>query len=360
MPSPTAKDKVADIREKLRQSQEQRINEAINSRTGQLSHKKISIKPKKDQEQALSAAGGGQGGKEGTDVEFATCDTDAKKEDDTIIIRTKEAKPKAAEDKLFEIQNLNNVPSSLGKLSLAAMVFQFGQGIILFYLASKSKYYTGLYTNYPSKNGLLFPETKVVGVYSLLWLAPSFIFMSGAEHMACIVFRESYTYYIARHQNPFRWTEYTFSASTMRVMIAQLVGITDIQCLVMMFVLTASSIQCPATHEAINAKARADNRPQYWRPFLNGWLGHMTSWVVIFTYFHSLVLNGLEAPVTWAVVVILFLLDLTFPICFTLQWLRIYPFDDYVVGEKGFILLSFTAKALLAWLIFGITSVKQY
>ena len=54
-------------------------------------------------------------------------------------------------------------------------------------------------------------------------------------------------------------------------------------------------------------------------------------------------------PFVTLAVVSLFLLDLCFPICFYLQWKQIGAFRDYMVGEAGFIALSFTAKTFLAW-----------
>jgi len=36
-----------------------------------------------------------------------------------------------------------------------------------------------------------------------------------------------------------------------------------------------------------------------------------------------------------------------------LQWAKIGRFQNYLTGEIGFILLSFTAKALLAWINYG-------
>ena len=36
-----------------------------------------------------------------------------------------------------------------------------------------------------------------------------------------------------------------------------------------------------------------------------------------------------------------------------LQYRRIGPWSDYLVGEKTYIILSLTAKALLAWQVFA-------
>ena len=172
----------------------------------------------------------------------------------------------------------------------------------------------------------------------------------GLEHLACIAFRDTYIHYIERHQNPFRWTEYTFSASLMKVLIAQQVGITDVHLLIALFVIMAISIQCAATHEVCNAKARSENRVQNWRSFFTGWIGHLTNWAMIFNYFAVYNSRGGEASAVWALIILQFLLDTSFAATFYLQWNKIGIYKDYVVGGKQFIALSFTAKTLLIWL----------
>jgi hypothetical protein len=157
-------------------------------------------------------------------------------------------------------------------------------------------------------------------------------------------------YYIERYQNPFRWTEYAFSASTMRVMIAQLSGVTDIHSLFMIFILTATTMLLGSCHESVNAVARADGYRQNWFPFLAAWIPHLASWSVIFCYFFVGVTRASAPAFVWAIVFILFILDGTFALLFYMQWGKKWIFRDYINGEVGFILLSFTSKTLLAWI----------
>jgi hypothetical protein len=69
--------------------------------------------------------------------------------------------------------------------------------------------------------------------------------------------------------------------------------------------------------------------------------------VVIFHFFFG----GLDDPPAFVGTLVggLFMLEMCFPICFVLQWKKIGVFRDYLIGEFGFIMLSFTAKTLLAW-----------
>lgn len=168
----------------------------------------------------------------------------------------------------------------------------------------------------------------------------------------------------------------------MRVMIAQFAGITDVHSLVCQFTLAAMTQQLGCAHENFNAKARADGLKQNWRCFYLAWVTQLVSWIIIFNYFGVRVSGGNQPDFIWVIIIIMFLLDSSFAITFTLQWAKIPPFDgkfqrkiastvyfmfaayffsdflriarvDYVVGERTFIVLSFFAKTLLAWIGFG-------
>lgn len=264
--------------------------------------------------------------------------------DDQIVIRTTESKLKEAEKKILGIQNLNEVPPSLGCLTMAAATAQLVQSMFLFILASRDIATYFLFTNYPSVADPQIPDPNAIAKFSILWYAPVGVLLSGLEHTFCLVFRQHYVYYIERSQNPYRWFEYSFSASILRVMLAQLCGtcfvsrctakkpdsrlfihpgVTDVHLLVCLFVLTAVSIQYAATHETVNAKARADDLPMNWRPFFCGWIGHFATWFVIFNYLTAMNLDGNAPASLVGIVITLFLLELVFVINFSLQWLKV-------------------------------------
>lgn len=253
--------------------------------------------------------------------------------DGEIVIHTTSDNLKDAERQLLEIQNLNIVPDSLGKYSMRACIFQFAQAAVLYYFASQSSTKWYWFTSYPEPEDDALsqppsgPESEEIANFSILWYSPIFITMSGIEHFCCLYFRDAYKYYVARNQNPFRWTEYTFSASLMRVMIAQFAGITDIHLLLCTFVLTAMTQQCGAAHEVFNAKARADGYAQNWRCFMLAWVTQITSWLIIFNYFGVRVSGGSQPDFLWVIMIVMFLLDSSFAVVFSLQWMKIPPFD---------------------------------
>jgi hypothetical protein len=55
----------------------------------------------------------------------------------------------------------------------------------------------------------------------------------------------------------------------------------------------------------------------------------------------------------YAITIVQFVLFFSFAVNMALQYARIGRWRDYVYGEVVYIILSFTAKSLLAWLIFA-------
>jgi ABC-type spermidine/putrescine transport system permease subunit I len=134
----------------------------------------------------------------------------------------------------------------------------------------------------------------------------------------------------------------------MRVHIAQVAGVTDLYTLILTFFLGHAAIMFPLMYEKMNAKNRADGYVQDTSPFWMGFLCHAASWAVVFAYFAS---GSTEEgrSLAIALVLTLFILELTFPAAFVLQWGKVGPFKDYMIGEFTFCLLSFTTKTFLAW-----------
>jgi hypothetical protein len=259
----------------------------------------------------------------------------------------------------LEVDNLNKIPLWLAPCHLVAALFQGMQALFLFAFASQTDLQWLVYTNYPSATdeGLMedeyaIPNPKLLGSYPITWYAGLFILLSCIDHISCILprFRDHYEYYIQRHQSPVRWVEYSLSASLMRMHIAQVAGITDAHILFLIYAITHVALYFPALHEKLNAKARADGYEQNWTAFYCGTVPHMASWGVVFFYFFSGLNRGDPPGFVVAIVFSLFVLDMSFPICFVLQWKKIGIFQDYLVGEFGFIMLSFTTKTFLAWI----------
>ncbi len=55
----------------------------------------------------------------------------------------------------------------------------------------------------------------------------------------------------------------------------------------------------------------------------------------------------------YGILVSLFVFYNVFPVNMFLQYKRIGPWRDYPYGERGYVMLSLTAKSLLAWQVFA-------
>lgn len=186
------------------------------------------------------------------------------------------------------------------------------------------------------------------------WITGVIVLLSAVDHIFSITPGGRYLYNssLAQNRATFRWLEYGVSCSLMNMHMAQLVGVTDVHMLLMIFVLSIL-IQYPAyIFEVINAKARADGYPMYWSPFWIGCLPFFAVWGVILTYYaESIGFNQDKQPgFVLPTIVAVFGLECLFPIVFALQWLKIGIFKDYVVGEFSFMALGIMAKSSLAWL----------
>ncbi|RJN32151.1 heliorhodopsin HeR [Nesterenkonia natronophila] len=191
-----------------------------------------------------------------------------------------------------------------------------------------------------------------------LWDVPiplaiaAFLVLSALFHVivASPPFFGRYRAGLARSHNYFRWVEYALSSSLMIVIIAQLVGISDVVALLALFGVNASMILFGWLQERYHQPGDGG-----WLPFVFGCIAGVVPWVgvVIYTVAPGST-TGAEPPgFVYAIIVSLFLFFNVFAL---VQWLQYRPvgrFRDYLLGERLYITLSLTAKSALAWQIFG-------
>merc|ERR1712038_1056078 len=89
-----------------------------------------------------------------------------------------------------------------------------------------------------------------------------------------------------------------------------------------------------------------------WMSYWFGFISHAFGWAIVLAYFIVNAINGDAPGFVYAIVIIVFLLDLSFPIILGVQWEGKGAFRPYAVGEIAFIILSFTSKNALAWINF--------
>jgi hypothetical protein len=152
---------------------------------------------------------------------------------------------------------------------------------------------------------------------------------------------------LLRHRNYGRWIEYFFSSSIMIVLISQIVGIADIAALLAIFGINA----CMILFGALQEKYEEPGKPS-WVPFWFGSFAGIIPWAAIAVYTVAPGLDVAPPAFVYGIVASLFVFFNCFAINMVLQYKKVGPWRDYLFGEKVYIILSLTAKALLAWQVF--------
>jgi len=178
----------------------------------------------------------------------------------------------------------------------------------------------------------------------------AFFLLSAAAHFFIVLPGwTSYKANLVLERNPYRWIEYSMSSSIMIVLIAMLVGISDIAALIALAGVNASMIGFGWMQE------RYERPGSGLGPFWIGCLAGIVPWVAIGIY---LIGPGAHANPPGFVYGIFFSLFVFFN-CFAInQWLqykKVGPWADYLFGERVYVTLSLVAKSLLAWQIFAST-----
>lgn len=183
-------------------------------------------------------------------------------------------------------------------------------------------------------------------------LVALFMFLSSIAHFSVSTF--AYNWYlknIKNHINRARWIEYSLSSSLMIIIIAMLVGITELGVMVSLFIVNASMIFFGWLMEAYNQKTKE----VIWSPFIFGCIAGAAPWITIFI---RLITASSKSPVgipnfVIGIFVSLFIFFNIFAINQFLQYKKIGRWQNYLYGEKMYIVLSLVAKSALAWQVFA-------
>ena len=153
---------------------------------------------------------------------------------------------------------------------------------------------------------------------------------------------------LLKNRNYGRWIEYFFSSSIMITLIAQICGIIDVAALMAIFGINASMI----LFGGIQEKYEQPGKPS-WIPFWYGSFAGIIPWIAIIVYMISPGVSASPPGFVYAIIVSYFVFFNSFAVNMVLQYKQIGPWKDYLFGEKVYIILSLSAKSLLAWLVFA-------
>jgi hypothetical protein len=179
-----------------------------------------------------------------------------------------------------------------------------------------------------------------------------FLALSAVAHLvvASPTFFPRYRAGLLVRRNYFRWVEYSVSSSVMIVLIAQIVGITDVTALLAIFGVNAAMILFGWLQERYEQPGEHG-----WLPFIFGCIAGSVPWLAVLVYVWAPgSTSGVEPPgFVYGIIVSLFVLFNIFALNQWLQYRRIGRWADYLYGERVYITLSLVAKSALAWQVFG-------
>ncbi|HEY6960582.1 MAG TPA: heliorhodopsin HeR [Gaiellaceae bacterium] len=184
-------------------------------------------------------------------------------------------------------------------------------------------------------------------------LVAAFLLLAAVDHalVALPPFRRTYERALGRGVNPFRWVEYSLSASVMVVLIAMLTGIADYVALLALFGVNTAMILFGWLMELFNPPGRERTR---WLPFVLGCVAGAVPWLAIGAQLAISVAKGNPPPTfVYFIFVTLFVLFNSFAVNQALQYARVGPWLSYRYGEGVYLVLSLVAKSLLAWQVFA-------
>ena len=154
---------------------------------------------------------------------------------------------------------------------------------------------------------------------------------------------------ILQKRNPFRWIEYSLSSSIMIVLIAMLVGISDVAALVALIGVNGSMIGFGWMQE------RYERPGAGLGPFWIGCLTGIIPWLAIAVYLVGPSADQHPPGFVYGIFFSLFAFFNCFALNQYLQYKQIGKWKNYLFGERVYVSLSLTAKSLLAWQIFAST-----
>lgn len=234
-----------------------------------------------------------------------------------------------------------------------AGLFHLLQGIAV--LALTNDFTVGITANFLSgPPGTAPDEITTLFDFRVGWGVAAFLLMSAAAHFI-LVSPFGFGWYVRQleqKRNYARWVEYAFSSSLMVVLIAILPGITDAAALLALFGVNASMIMFGWLME----KYESPGSPS-WISYWFGVIAGAVPWLAIGLYLWSPGSDAEPPAFVYGIFVSLFLFFNVFALNMFLQYRRTWRWRDYMFGEHVYIVLSLTAKSLLAWQVFSGTLV---
>ena len=243
--------------------------------------------------------------------------------------------------------------TGLRRFNLSMGFLHLIQGILMIVLSNDTAY--PIYTNFlkfDTTKMALVPDPKLAAELPFGPAVAVFLLLSAVAHFfLATVGYKLYVSNLKKGMNPVRFYEYALSSSVMIVLIGMLVGIYDLGAIILIFGINATMNLFGIMMEYHNQNTQKTN----WTSFIFGSIAGIIPWIVIVVYFiGSLAGEGGKPPAfVYAIIPTLFVFFNIFAVNMVLQYKMVGPWKDYLFGERVYIILSLTAKTVLAWIIFA-------
>ena len=243
--------------------------------------------------------------------------------------------------------------TSLRRFNLIMGFLHLIQGIFMILVSNDTTY--PMFTNYLSFDVATFslkPNPQLL--YNLRFgpAVAAFLLISAVAHFYLgTIGYGRYVQNLKKGMNPIRFYEYALSSSLMIVLIGMLAGLWDLGAIILIFGLNAMMNLFGIMMELHNQHTEKTD----WTAFIYGCIAGIIPWVVITLYFVGAVSSGDAKPPAFVYTIIptLFVFFNIFAINMVLQYKKVGRWRDYLFGERIYIVLSLSAKTVLAWLIFA-------
>jgi hypothetical protein len=241
----------------------------------------------------------------------------------------------------------------LRKFNAVMGALHFVQGLFMWIASNDTAY--PIFTNFLGFNTETFSLSPVPKLFHELRFGPAiaiFLLLSATAHFYLATFGyKRYVGNLKKGMNPIRFYEYALSSSIMIVLIGMLSGMWDLGAIILIFFLNATMNLFGITMEYHNQYLKKVD----WTSFIYGSVAGIIPWVVIFIHFMGSVSSGDAKPpgFVYAILPTLFIFFNTFAVNMVLQYKKVGPWKDYLFGERTYIVLSLSAKTVLAWIIFA-------
>jgi hypothetical protein len=241
--------------------------------------------------------------------------------------------------------------TGLRRFNLIMGALHLLQGVFMIVVSNDRTY--PIFTNYlkfDTATRSLVPNTQLVYELPFGIAVAVFLLISAVAHF--YLGTVGYSRYVAnlkKGMNPIRFYEYALSSSLMIVLIGMLVGMWDLGSMILIFGLNAMMNLFGIMMELHNqGKPKTD-----WTAFIYGSIAGIVPWIVIVTYFLGALGGGEPPAFVYAIIPTLFVFFNIFALNMVLQYKKVGRWKDYLYGERVYIILSLSAKTVLAWIIFA-------